>query len=109
MFAAMGTVRDWPRTTDTCLFREDAQEGKREFDGQCVIPATGGSVAHRRITGNPWMTLPRLLAGVAHMAMPGMRLQTGNRVRYPCLEIAVPDLGGTLPLQTVYQGLTFAA
>ncbi len=52
MNAAMDTVLDRPWTTETFLAWEDQQEGKYEFDGQHIIPMTGGSLAHQDIVFN---------------------------------------------------------
>ena len=51
----MDTVLDRPWTTESFLAWEDRQEFKYEFDGQRVIPMTGGSVAHQRIVANIWL------------------------------------------------------
>ena len=48
----MDTVLAEAWTTDRFLAWEDRQEGKHEFDGQQVIPMTGGSVAYQRIVFN---------------------------------------------------------
>ena len=41
----MDTVLDRPWTMERFLAWEDRQEGRHEFDGQQVIPMTGGSLA----------------------------------------------------------------
>jgi hypothetical protein len=57
MIAAMDTIFDRRWTTETFLAWEDRQEFKYEFDGQRVIPITGGSITHQRIVANVWLAL----------------------------------------------------
>jgi hypothetical protein len=42
-------VLNKPWTLDSFLAWEDRQEGKHEFDGQAIIPMTGGGIAYQRI------------------------------------------------------------
>jgi Uma2 family endonuclease len=70
-------------TTDRFLAWEDKQEGKHEFDGQRVIPMTGGSVAHQRIVFNLCLSLMGLLDPRKLTALHEMRIRIGAVVRYP--------------------------
>jgi Uma2 family endonuclease len=79
----MDSVLDRPWTTETFLAWEDRQEGKHEFDGNQVVPMTGGSVAHQEIVFNLRVLLGRLLAGTPLRALQEMRLRVGQRIRYP--------------------------
>jgi Uma2 family endonuclease len=79
----MDTVLDHPWTTETFLAWEDRQEGKHEFDGQTVVPMTGGSFAHQDIVFNVRGLLGRLLNGQPFRVGQEMRLRIGTRVRYP--------------------------
>ncbi|HEY7581156.1 MAG TPA: Uma2 family endonuclease [Acetobacteraceae bacterium] len=79
----MDTVLDRPWTTESFLAWEDRQEGKHEFDGQKVIPMTGGSLAHQDIVFNLRAVLVQLLAGRPLRAAHEMRIRIGDRVRYP--------------------------
>lgn len=79
----MDTVLNRQWTTDTFLAWEDQQEGKYEFDGRDVIPMAGGSIAHQRIVMNLCVVLMGLLGDRALMAVQGMRLRAGARIRYP--------------------------
>lgn len=92
MMPAMDTVLDRPWTTDSFLAWEDQQEGRHEFDGQRVVPMTGGSVAHQEIVFNLRTLLGRLLAGTAWRALHEMRLRIGDRVRYPDVVVFVGPL-----------------
>jgi len=88
----MDTVLDRAWTTDTFLAWEDRQEGRHEFDGQRVIPMTGGSLAHQDIVFNLRTVLARLLAGQPARAAQEMRLRIGEHVRYPDVVIFAGDL-----------------
>jgi Uma2 family endonuclease len=88
----MDTVLDRPWTTETFLAWEDKQEGKHEYDGQRVIPMTGGSLAHQDIVFNLRAVLARLLAGGPFRAAQEMRLRIGDRVRYPDVVIFAGQL-----------------
>jgi Uma2 family endonuclease len=79
----MGTVVDWPWTTESFLAWEDRQEFKHEFVGGRVIPKSSGSVAHQRIVINLCNALMRLLQGRPLLAVQEMRLRIGARIRYP--------------------------
>jgi Uma2 family endonuclease len=79
----MDTVLDRSWTTERFLAWEDRQEGKHEFDGQQVIPMTGGSLAHQDIVFNLRALLGRLLADRPFRTVQEMRLSAGARVRYP--------------------------
>lgn len=79
----MDTVLDRSWTTESFLAWEDRQEGKHEFDGQDVIPMTGGSVAHQRIVFNLLLALTGLLADRPFTIVQEMRLRIGRRIRYP--------------------------
>jgi Uma2 family endonuclease len=79
----MDTILDRPWTTETFLAWEDRQEFKHEFDGQRVIPMTGGSVAHQRIVANIWLALLGLLEGKPLLAVQEMRLRIGRKIRDP--------------------------
>lgn len=83
----MDTTLDWPWTAERFLAWEDRQEGKHEFDGVDVIPMTGGSVAHQEIVAALRFVLARLLSGTNHRPLHEMRLQIGDKVRYPDLLI----------------------
>jgi Uma2 family endonuclease len=79
----MDNVLDRPWTTDSFLAWEDRQEGKYEFDGQNVIPMTGGTVAHQVIVFNLLVVFGPLLAHLPFQALHEMRLRIGSRIRYP--------------------------
>src|SRR5579871_746977 len=83
MIVVMDTILDRPWTTDSFLAWEDRQESKHEFDGQRVIPMTGGTIAHQRIVANIWLALLGLLEGKPLMAVQEMRLRIGQQIRYP--------------------------
>jgi Uma2 family endonuclease len=95
-FASMDTVMDRPWTAETFLAWEDRQEGKHEFDGQNVIPMTGGSVAHQEIVFNLRVLLGRLLADLPFRALHEMRLQIGSRIRYPDVVVVAEPLEQTI-------------
>jgi Uma2 family endonuclease len=79
----MDTLLNKPWTLDSFLAWEDRQEGKHEFDGQAIIPMTGGSIAHQRIVVDAMITLLRLLAASTFEPVQEMRLRCGGKVRYP--------------------------
>ena len=89
---AMDTVLDRSWTTESFLAWEDRQEGKHEFDGQDVIPMTGGSVAHQRIVFNLCVALTGLLAGKPLVVIHEMRLRIGRRIRYPDVAVCAGPL-----------------
>jgi Uma2 family endonuclease len=91
----MDTVLDRPWTTETFLAWEDRQEGKHEFDGQRVIPMTGGSVAHQDIVFNLRGLLSRLLADRPFRAVQEMRVRIGARIRYPDVLVCAGPLDQT--------------
>jgi Uma2 family endonuclease len=91
----MDTVLDRPWTTEHFLAWEDRQEGKHEFDGQQVIPMTGGSLAHQRIIANLWLALMGLLSGRPLTVVQEMRLRAGTRVRYPDVLVCADPLDQT--------------
>jgi Uma2 family endonuclease len=79
----MDAVLTEPWTTDRFLAWEDKQEGKHEFDGQRVIPMTGGSLGHQRIVFNLMVALMALVDGKALNAAHEMRIRIGSKIRYP--------------------------
>ncbi len=87
--AAMAdTVETLPRllSVDEFLRWEDRQEGKHEFDGETIIPMTGGSRAHQRIVMNLVAALEARLepASSGYEVIQEMRLRIGRRAaRYP--------------------------
>lgn len=91
----MDTVLDRPWTTESFLAWEDRQEFKYEFDGQRVIPMTGGPLAHQRIVANIWLALLGLLEGKSLMGVQEMRLRIGRRIRYPDVAICAGPLDQT--------------
>jgi Uma2 family endonuclease len=91
----MDTVQDRPWTTESFLAWEDKQEGKYEFDGQKVIPMTGGSFAHQDIVFNLRGVLGRLLAGRPFRVGQEMRLRIGSRIRYPDVLVCTGPLDQT--------------
>lgn len=91
----MDTVLDQPRSTESFLAWEDQQEAKHEFDGQRIIPMTGGSIAHQWIIINLCVALKRLMLGRGFLAVPEMRLQIGPRVRYPDVLVSSGPLDQT--------------
>jgi Uma2 family endonuclease len=95
MMAAMDTVLDRPWTTDGFLAWEDQQEGRHEFDGQHVIPMTGGSIAHQDIVFNLRALLGRLLADQPLRVSQEMRLRAGSRIRYPDVVVCTSPLDQT--------------
>jgi Uma2 family endonuclease len=95
MIVVMDTVLDRLWTTESFLAWEDRQEFKYEFDGQRVIPMTGGSVAHQRIVANVWLALLGLLADRPLMAVQEMRLRIGAQIRYPDVLICAAPLDQT--------------
>jgi Uma2 family endonuclease len=95
MIATMDTILDRPWTTERFLAWEDRQEFKYEFDGQRVIPITGGSIAHQRIVANIWLALLGLLGDRPLMAVQEMRLRIGAQIRYPDVVICAAPLDQT--------------
>ncbi len=95
MIAAMDTILDRPWTTESFLAWEDRQEFKYEFDGQRVIPMTGGSIAHQRIVANIWLALLGLFRDRPLMAVQEMRLRIGAQIRYPDVVICASPLDQT--------------
>ena len=92
MIVAMADiVETLPRllSVDDFLRWEDHQEGKHEFDGEAVIPITGGSRAHQRIVLNLVAALEAVLppTATAYEVVQEMRLRIGNRARYPDVSI----------------------
>lgn len=88
----MDTILDRPWTADGFLAWEDQQEGKHEFDGQHIIPMTGGSIAHQDIVFNLRGLLGRLLADRPFRVAQEMRLRAGDRVRYPDVVVCAGPL-----------------
>jgi Uma2 family endonuclease len=81
-------VETLPRllSVDDFLRWEDHQEGKHEFDGETIIPITGGSRAHQRIVMNLVAALEARLAPASsgYEVIQEMRLRIGSRAaRYP--------------------------
>jgi len=91
----MDTVLDQPWTIESFLAREDRQEFKYEFDGQRVIPMTGGTLALQRIVANIWLALLGLLDGKSLMGVQTMRLRIGGQIRYPDVAICAGPLDQT--------------
>lgn len=91
----MDTVLDRPWTTDAFLAWEDRQEAKYEFDGQRVIPMTGGSFAHQDIVYNLRGLLGRLLEDRQFRVGQEMRLRIGTRIRYPDVVVCAGPLDQT--------------
>ena len=91
----MDTILDRAWTTETFLAWEDRQEFKYEFDGERVIPMTGGSIAHQRIVFNLCAALMRLLDGTAFMVLQEMRLRIGREIRYPDVVVCTGPLDQT--------------
>ena len=91
----MDTILDRPWTTESFLAWEDRQEFKHEFDGQRVIPMTGGTIAHQRIVFNLCLALMGLLEGKPLMAVQEMRLRVGRQIRYPDVLICAGALEQT--------------
>jgi len=91
----MDTVLDRGWTVESFLAWEDRQEGKHEFDGQRVIPMTGGSLAHQDIVFNLRALLMRLLADQPFRAVHEMRIRTGVRIRYPDVTVFAQALDQT--------------
>jgi len=91
----MDTVLDRPWTTETFLAWEDRQEGKHEFDGQHVIPMTGGSIAHQRIVYNLCSALMGLLGAQTLMILQEIRLRAGTHIRYPDVVVCAGPLDQT--------------
>src|SRR5277367_2247803 len=79
----MDTILVRPWTTESFLAWEDRQEFKYEFDGQRVIPMTGGTIAHQRIVANIWLALLGVLEGQPLLAIQEMHLRIGRQIRYP--------------------------
>ena len=95
MIATMDTLLDRPWTTESFLAWEDRQEFKHEFDGQRVIPMTGGTIAHQRIVFNLCLALMGLLEGKPLMAVQEMRLRIGPQIRYPDVMICAGPVDQT--------------
>jgi Uma2 family endonuclease len=95
MMSGMDTVADRPWTTESFLAWEDRQEFKHEFDGERVIPMTGGSVAHQRIVFNLCLALMALLQDRPLLAVQEMRLRIGARIRYPDVLICAAPVDQT--------------
>ena len=91
----MDTTLDRPWTTESFLAWEDRQEFKFEFDGQRVIPMTGGTLAHQRIVFNLCVALMGLLATKPLLAVQEMRLQIGRQIRYPDVVVCAAPLDQT--------------
>jgi Uma2 family endonuclease len=91
----MDTVLADAWTTDRFLAWEDKQEGKHEFDGQRVIPMTGGSVAHQRIVFNLCLSLMGLLGEKPLTVLHEMRIRMGVVVRYPDVVLCSTPLDQT--------------
>jgi Uma2 family endonuclease len=79
----MDTVLAEAWTTERFLAWEDKQERKHEYDGQRVIPMTGGSLGHQRIVSNLLFALMGLVDGQTTHAAQEMRIRAGSKVRYP--------------------------
>lgn len=93
---AMDNVLDQPWTTERFLAWEDQQEGKYEFDGQDIVPMTGGSYAHQRIVFNLCLALTGLIGDQPFVAVQEMRLRAGTRIRYPDVVVCAGPLQQTI-------------
>jgi hypothetical protein len=91
----MDTVMAEAWTTNRFLAWEDRQEGKHEFDGQQVIPMTGGIVAHQRTVFNLCLTFMRLLEERPFTATHRMRRRIGTIDRYPDVVLCATPLDQT--------------
>jgi Uma2 family endonuclease len=95
MVTTMNTTLDRPWTTESFLAWEDRQEFKYEFDGQRVIPMTGGSITHQRIVFNLCLALMGVLGDRPLLAVQEMRLRIGAQIRYPDVVICGAPLDQT--------------
>ena len=84
-----------PWTVERFLAWEDEQEGKHEFDGARIIPMTGGSRKHQRLIQRLVSLLEDSLDPDRFDAVQEMRLQIGDRARYPDVSV----VGGSIPDQ----------
>ncbi len=91
----MNTVLDRPWTTESFLAWEDRQEFRYEFDGQRVIPMTGGTLAHQRIVFNLCLALMGLLGEMPLLAVQEMRIRIGRQIRCPDVAICTGPLDQT--------------
>lgn len=90
----MNVVLREPWTVERFLSWEDAQEGRHEFDGSCIIAMTGGSRAHQRIIFNLIRLLEERLDHAAFDAVQEMRVEAAGKIRYPDVTVCagpVPD------------------
>jgi Uma2 family endonuclease len=88
-----------PWTVERFLTWEDEQEGKHEFDGTRIIPMTGGSRKHQRLVQRLVSLLEESLDLDRFDAVQEMRLQIGDRARYPDVSVvegAIPDRQKTI-------------
>jgi Uma2 family endonuclease len=82
-------------TVDRFLAWEDRQEGRFEFDGERVRDVTGGSRAHQRIVMNLMRLLEDTLDPARFDAVQEMRLQIGDKIRYPDVAIVAGPVPGS--------------
>jgi hypothetical protein len=78
----MDTILAEPWTPERFLAWEDQQEGKHEFDGQRVVPTTGGTLGHQRIVRNLINALAALVDESVFPVVQEMRIRMGTRFRY---------------------------
>ena len=76
-----------PWTLARFLAWEDKQEGRFEFDGTQIVEVTGASRGHQRIVSNLVRLLEDILNADRFDVAPEMRLQVGNRIRYPDVSV----------------------
>ena len=80
----MGHVRTPTMTPAEFLDWEERQEGCWEFDGIRPVAMNGGTVAHTLIEGNLTAVLVAALRGTrCRRYGPGLKLQIGDKYRYP--------------------------
>jgi Uma2 family endonuclease len=91
----MDTILDRSWTTESFLAWEDRQEFKYGFDGQRVIPMTGGSLAHQRIAFHLCLALMGLVGECSLTVVQEMRLRIGPQIRYPDVVICAGPLEQT--------------
>ena len=96
MMSVMDTVLDRPWTTESFLAWDEQQEAKYEFDGQRVIPMTGGRFAHQDVVFNLRRHLGQLLADRPFRIGQEMRLRAGTRIRYPDVVVCAGPLDQTI-------------
>jgi len=96
----MDTILDRAWTTESFLAWEDRQEFKYEFDGRRVIPMTGGSLAHQRISFNLCLVVMGLIGERPLTVAQEMRLRIGAQIRYPDVVVCAGPLEQTTRTMT---------